>query len=165
MAPWFDHLQEAAALCLGLYALLLLCRGNALPPAAVPAALMLAVAIKSPLLTPTVALSLSLVLLLAASVTLRPGLMPAWLASSLPSTGSGAEAAVQVTAHPVRGTLQVFYLSRWFEAILIDPANPPLREGETVYLIRHGSRQAWVSRVRSHTPPDTPSRRWNWRTQ
>ncbi|OLO06188.1 hypothetical protein [Salinicola socius] len=82
------------------------------------------------------------------------------------ASDKGAEAAVQVAAHPVNGKLQVYHLSRWFEAVLIDPANPPLRDGETVYLIRWENRQAWVSRVRSHTPTPSPSRRaqkrWQW---
>ena len=95
----------------------------------------------------------------------RPGLS-AWLATSmLPTDGRGAEIAVQVAAHPVSGKLQVYHLSRWFEAVLIDPANPPLRDGETVYLIRWEARQAWVSRVRSHTPAKPSKRthkRWQW---
>ncbi|WP_087719053.1 hypothetical protein [Salinicola salarius] len=92
--------------------------------------------------------------------------LPAWLATSmLPTNGRGAEVAVQVAAHPVSGKLQVYHLSRWFEAVLIDPANPPLRDGETVYLIRWEARQAWVSRVRSHTPAKPSKRthkRWQW---
>lgn len=91
--------------------------------------------------------------------------MPGWIALSLrPNSGSGAEAAVQVATHPVSGKLQVYHLSRWFDAVLIDPANPPLRDGETVYLIRWEARQAWVSRVRSHTPAPRRHRhrRWQW---
>lgn len=92
--------------------------------------------------------------------------MPGWWALSLrPDSGGGAEAAVQVAAHPVTGKLQVYHLSRWFDAVLIDPANPPLRDGETVYLIRWESRQAWVSRVRSHTPAPRHKhkhKRWQW---
>lgn len=89
------------------------------------------------------------------------------LATSMSSaSGKGSEVAVQVAAHPVNGKLQVYHLSRWFEAVLIDPANPPLRDGETVYLIRWEARQAWVSRVRSHTPTPIPPkrahRRWQW---
>jgi len=111
---------------------------------------------------------IALCLLLAMFVLTSEKRLPAWLATSTSPFGNrGEEVAVQVAAHPISGKLQVFHLSRWFEAVLIDPANPPLRDGENVYLIRWEARRAWVSRVRSHTPPPQSSKRtdkrWQWR--
>ncbi|MGM8932859.1 hypothetical protein [Salinicola halophyticus] len=112
--------------------------------------------------TTVIALAVTLATLLAVFTMVLEQRLPAWLATSMPPGGRGAEVAVQVAAHPVSGKLQIFHLSRWFEAVLIDPANPPLRDGETVYLIRWEARRAWVSRVRSHTPTPPVQKRWQW---
>ncbi|WP_251977720.1 hypothetical protein [Salinicola avicenniae] len=163
MDQWLQQIQEAV-LGVGLITLLLVYRRNPLSLLAIAAAASLCLATAGSALTPeatgtTASAALLFALLALAS---RQSPLPIWLASTLSPSPNGPEAAVQVTAHPVSGKLQVFYLSRWFDAVLIDPANPPLRDGETVYLIRHSARQAWVSRVRSHTPPPESPRRWHW---
>ncbi|WP_110649861.1 hypothetical protein [Salinicola peritrichatus] len=162
MALWLNHMQEEAALGIGLCALFLLYRRLPHPLVGIVAVGVLGLSIQVPFISPATSLLGACALLLAAIAVNRHERLPIWLASTLPSPRGNAEAAVQVTAHPVNGKLQVFHLSRWFEAILIDPANPPLREGEIVYLIRRSGRQAWVSRVRSHAPPSDNHRRWEW---
>ncbi|GHB17761.1 hypothetical protein [Salinicola rhizosphaerae] len=177
MDQWLHHSQEEIALGIGLCALLLIYRR--LPDQR--STLILGLALSACTLLPmhpdwTPELS-ALLLLLAAIAHRQSFTLPDWVLGALPSSRlpvfqtarpqPRTEAAVQVTSHPVNGTLQVFHLSRWFEAVLIDPANPPLRDGETVYLIRYDTRQAWVSRVRSGTPVKPPGShfgrlRWQW---
>lgn len=171
MDRWLNLTPGGIALCLALMALLLIHRHLSRPGLAGLATVWVALWFGATLASSGTELALASVML--SSVTLltvvvlkRRQSLPSWLAVSMPSANGESEVAVQVTAHPVNGKLQVFHLSRWFEAVLIDPANPPLRDGETVYLIRWEARQAWVSRVRSHTPKPESStrihRRWQW---
>jgi|GEM_PF-2028460 len=168
MDQWINLTSEEIALGLGSCSFALVCRhlSRSIPLAIVVIAL--ALWIEWPNLVPDTSLvAASAVLLLTVFILERRQHLPIWLASAMSSTsGRGAEVAVQVATHPVSGKLQVYHLSRWFEAVLIDPANPPLRDGETVYLIRWEARQAWVSRVRSHTPAPQSSKRthkrWQW---
>jgi hypothetical protein len=168
MEHWLNPTPEAIALCLSLCSLVMVYRYLSRAIALAILVIGSTPYIESPFIvteiaTTVVALTATLAMLLAAFAVVRERRLPAWFATSMPPGGGrGAEVAVQVAAHPVSGKLQVFYLSRWFEAVLIDPANPPLRDGETVYLIRWEARRAWVSRVRSHTPTPPAQKRWQW---
>lgn len=162
MDLWIVHMQEGVALGIALCALFLIYRQSPHPLVGIVTVGALGLLIKAPFVPPATSLLAACALLLWAIGLNQHERLPAWLASSLPAPRGNTEVAVQVTAHPVSGKLQVFHLSRWFEAILIDPANPPLREGETVYLIRHSGRQAWVSRVRSHIPPGDNQQHSHW---
>ena len=166
MDQWFNQTPEEITLCLGLASLALVYRRLS-PLALLAVVVLLALWIERPTMLPDATLvAASAIPLLGLFALQFRQRLPVWLATSmLPNNGRGAEVAVQVAAHPVSGKLQVYHLSRWFEAVLIDPANPPLRDGETVYLIRWEARQAWVSRVRSHTPAKPSKRthkRWQW---
>lgn len=158
MEHWLDPAQEVTALAVSLCLLvpIYLRLTHPIPGLVIVSGSTLLVG--SSVLPATVDLVLASSLLAATLVATRRGRLSSWLSVS----GGSSELAVQVSAHPVSSKLQIFHLSRWFDAILIDPANPPLRVGETVYLIRHSGRQAWVSRVRSHTPPDDSHQRRGW---
>ncbi|WP_110670598.1 hypothetical protein [Salinicola halophilus] len=161
MENWLNPVQEMAALVIALCALAPLRRHLRHPVVGLVMIGGLAATIVSALLPASVDLALAVAVFGLIVVASRRRRLTAWLTPGLSSASTpSGEIAVEVAAHPVTGRLQVFHLSRWFDAILIDPANPPLREGETVYLIRQDGRQAWVSRVRSRTQPTASARRW-----
>ncbi|WP_110656725.1 hypothetical protein [Salinicola halimionae] len=167
MEQWLNSTLEGIVLCLGLCSLALIYRSVSRTAILAIVAIAWASWIEWPVTSVNLDLMVAFSMLLMLFVLTFELRLPAWLATSMSPAGErGTEAAVQVATHPVSGKLQVFHLSRWFEAVLIDPANPPLRDGETVYLIRWEARRAWVSRVRSHTPAPKPSkgthRRWQW---
>ncbi|WP_110686035.1 hypothetical protein [Salinicola aestuarinus] len=161
MENWQTSAQEMTALGIALCALIPLYRQLRHPVVGTIMVACLVAGFASIPLPSSMDLTLAVILLGSVVMANRRRRLTAWLTPNDSATSNAAgEIALEVAAHPVTHRLQVFHLSRWFEAILLDPANPALREGETVYLIRHDGTRAWVSRVRSRTQSSASVKRW-----